>query len=261
MSRPTLLVMVLLVLWLIVLVPMIFRRVDEGAQGRSVRRFGRSMKLLNRRHAKTSALTSSTFAGGRYPEVDEVSFVAPRIAGPRDELFVPGSGRQRTQMNGEDGRRSASVGQEGQMYRGEMSDARRQMMARRRRSLTILIAGSVISLMLTILVGGALFALAAIVFCLGLGGYTYFLRTQALRDRERRAWREERSHERAPQQYEVEQDEEYFDSAELPEIPETMVRIDDDHIDLHNLDTMDLTGVYNEADYRDYRDLRERRAS
>ena len=36
MSRPTLLVLTLLVLWLIVLVPMIFRRVDEGAQSRSV---------------------------------------------------------------------------------------------------------------------------------------------------------------------------------------------------------------------------------
>src|ERR1700759_2364061 len=112
MSRPTLLVVTLLVLWLIVLVPMIFRRVDEGAQSRSVRRFGRARRLLNRRHAHTSALASTA---GR---MEEASYVAPRITGPRDELFVPGSGRS-----------PASVGQEGQMYRGEMSDARRQMMA------------------------------------------------------------------------------------------------------------------------------------
>jgi hypothetical protein len=236
MSRPTLLVLTLLVLWLIVLVPMIFRRVDEGAQVRSVRRFGRSMRLLNRRHAHTSAMS---YSAGR---IDETSYVAPRITGPRDELFVPGSGRS-----------PASAVEEGHMYRGEMSDARRQMMARRRRSLTILIAGSVLSLLLAFVAGGALLALLATAFCLSLGGYVFFLRTQALRDRERHAWREERSHQRAPQYHEEIVEDEYFD-----EVPQTMVRIDDDNIELHNLDTMDLTGVYNEADYRD---LRERRAS
>jgi hypothetical protein len=236
MSRPTLLVLTLLVLWLIVLVPMIFRRVDEGAQERSVRRFGRSMRLLNRRHAHTSAMA---YSAGR---IDEASYVAPRITGPRDELFVPGSGRS-----------PAPAGQEGQMHRGEMSDARRQMMARRRRSLTILIAGSVISLLLAFVAGGTMLVLLAAVFCLSLGGYVFFLRTQALRDRERHAWREERAHQRVPHHHEEFVEEEYFD-----EVPQTMVRIDDDNVDLHNLDTMDLTGVYNEADFRD---LRERRAS
>ena len=249
MSRPTLLVITLLVLWLIVLVPMIFRRVDEGAQVRSVRRYGRSMRLLNRRHARTTMAMAS---GGYDSAVAQVSYVAPRITGPRDELFVPGAGRRPGDGGG--GRRPASAGQEGQMNRAEMSDARRQMMARRRRSLTILIAGSVISLLLALLVGGALLALAATAFCLGLGGYVYFLRTQALRDRERRAWREDRARTSEFAQHPMPVvAEEYFD-----EIPETMVRIDDDSIDLHNLDTIDLTGIYNEADFRD---LRERRAS
>jgi hypothetical protein len=243
MSRPTLLVLTLLVLWLIVLVPMIFRRVDEGAQVRSVRRFGRSMRVLNRRH--THALVSAYSPRNRVDrdaDRDPVSYVAPPISGPRDELFVPGSGR-----------RPMPAGREGQMKRADMSDGRRKMMARRRRSLTVLIAGSAISLLLAFAIGGALFAVAATGFCLGLGGYVYFLRTQALRDRERRAWRSERVATRAPHEHESYAVEEYFD-----EIPETMVRIDDDSIDLHNLDTIDLTGVYNEADYRD---LRERRAS
>ena len=143
------------------------------------------------------------------------------------------------------------------MNRADMSDGRRKMMARRRRSLTVLISGSVISLLLAFAIGGTLLALASTGFCLGLGGYVYFLRTQALRDRERRAWRSDRAVARQPherlhedERYEVE---EYFD-----EIPETVVRIDDDHVDLHTLDTIDLTGVYNEADYPE---LRERRAS
>ena len=137
--------------------------------------------------------------------------------------------------------------------RSEMSDARRQMMTRRRRSLSILIGGSILSLLLALIVGGALLALAATGFCLGLGGYVYFLRTQALRDRERREWREERAADRVVHHRETFVEEEYFE-----ELPETMVRIDDDHIDLHNLDTIDLTAV---AEEMGYRDLRERRAS
>ena len=234
MSRPTLLVVTLLVLWLIVLVPMIFRRVDEGAQARSVRRFGRSMRLLNRRHAAhdghdVRATTGpATWRPGSTDHATSCSYRGPAVRRP-------------------------PAGQEGQMHRGDMSDARRQMMARRRRSLTVLIAGSVLSLLLAFVVGGTLLALASTMFCLGLGGYVYFLRTQALRDRERRAWREERAHERVPHHRDQAVAEEYFD-----EVPETMVRIDDDNIELHNLDTMDLTGVYNEADFED---ARERRAS
>ncbi len=135
----------------------------------------------------------------------------------------------------------------------EMTEARRSMMKRRRRSLTILIAGSVLGLLLALIVGGALFALMATGFCLGLAGYVYFLRTQALHDRERRAWREERAADRVVHPHEQILIEEDFE-----EISETMVRIDDDSIDLHNMDTIDLTGIYHEDEYTD---LRERRAS
>jgi hypothetical protein len=252
MSKPTLLVVTLLVLWLIVLVPMIFRRVDDSAPARSVRRYGRSMRLLNRRHANASVLASG-YDGGYRGGI--ANFVGPRISGPRDELFVPGGSGSGRRAGSRDvaGRSPAVAGQEGQMYRAEMSDARRQMMARRRRSLTVLIVGSVLSLLLAFVVGGTLLALLTTMFCLGLGGYVFFLRSQALRDRERRSWREERALERTPHYEDHAVAEEYFD-----EVPDTMVRIDDDSIELHNLDTMDLTGVYNEADYQD---LRERRAS
>ena len=93
MSRPTLLVLTLLVLWLIVLVPMIFRRVDEGAQVRSVRRFGRSMRVLNRRHTHALATgDTARYRADRNIDREPVSYIAPPISGPRDELFVPGSG-------------------------------------------------------------------------------------------------------------------------------------------------------------------------
>src|SRR5580693_2712190 len=104
MSRPTLLIMTLIVLWLIVLVPMIFRRVDDGAQVRSVRRYGRSMRLLNRRHVRTFSMASGSRSATS--AVDEVSYMAPRINGPRDELFVPGAGRR--PGDGQGGRRPAS---------------------------------------------------------------------------------------------------------------------------------------------------------
>jgi hypothetical protein len=36
------------------------------------------------------------------------------------------------------------------------------------------------------------------------------------------------------------------DIAHFEEMPESVVRIDDDDIELHNLDTIDLTGLYSE---------------
>ena len=36
------------------------------------------------------------------------------------------------------------------------------------------------------------------------------------------------------------------DIARFDEMPESVVRIDDDDIELHNMDTIDLTGLYNE---------------
>jgi hypothetical protein len=253
MGKPTFMVLTLILLWLIVLVPMIFRSVDERAQERSVRRFGRSMRLLNRRHVLASG-GGAEFGSGRGREFAEASYVGPRITVARDELFVTGArGGVRAPVDTDVEmavRRPEYVPQEAQMRfteRSEMSAARRQMMARRRRSLTILSVGSVVSLLLAFTVGGTLVAAAATLFSLGLGGYVYFLRTQALHDRERREHREHREHrvaEHRPVTHDLSTAPEYF-----PEPADTMVRIDDDSVDLHNLDTIDLTGLYTEQGF------------
>jgi hypothetical protein len=247
MSRPTLTVLTLLVLWLIVLVPMIFRSVDERAQLRSVRRFGRSMRLLNRGHVKAGGVSSSSVG----TEYSDVTYVQPKITSAREELFVSGSrGHVRADADLDlemAARRPVPAAQEAQMYSEEhleMSAARRKMMARRRRSLTILGIGSVLGLLLSFVVGGALIAVATTMFVLGLGGYVYFLRSQALHDRERREHRQERAAARRPHSYEVAEAGEYVE-----ELPASAVQIDDDSIELHNLDTIDLTGVYAEESF------------
>ena len=77
--------------------------------------------------------------------------------------------------------------------KADMSEARRQMMARRRRSLTLLIAGTMIGLLWGVAMGGVLGWTVAMLFTAGLGGYLFFLRNQALRDRDRRESRLTRS--------------------------------------------------------------------
>ena len=124
--------------------------------------------------------------------------------------------------------------------RSEMSAARAQMMARRRRSLTILGAGSVVFTLLALFMGGMMWFLAA-PFLLGLGGYLYFLRTQALRDSARLHQRQQRAASRTGQGYDATQQFEHFEQA-----PTSVVHIDDDDLELHNLDTVDLTGLYND---------------
>jgi hypothetical protein len=120
------------------------------------------------------------------------------------------------------------------------------MMSRRRRSLTILIAGFALSVSLAVLRGGVAWPIA-VAFAGGLGGYLYFLRSQARRDRERRTARDERedledrSDQAAPAQAEVEDP-----PASLP-TPRPTVRIDDDDPALESMDTIDLTGLYDEA--------------
>jgi hypothetical protein len=238
MGSPTLTVSVLLVLWLIVIVPMIFRRKDERAQERSVQRFGRSMRSLTRR----SALVSSRPLG-RATDPEDATYVRPRVTAARDEVFVTGTTPPARSSNLAV-RRPIPVAQEALMYpveRSEMSAARQQMMARRRRSLSILGGGSLLSLLLTVVVGGGLFLAATVLFVIGLAGYTWFLRSQALRDRERRENRQDRQMAQRVQSYDATAREEFF-----AEPPASVVRIDDDDIALHNLDTVDLTGLYNE---------------
>jgi len=124
--------------------------------------------------------------------------------------------------------------------RSEMSAARAKMMARRRRSLGLLTLGTVVSGPTAVLMGGLLWLVAA-PFILGLAGYMYFLRSQALRDRGRRATRQTRAAERRGGGYDATADLDHHDGQ-----PESLVRIDDDDLELHNLDTVDLTGLYNE---------------
>jgi hypothetical protein len=211
-------VFVLVVLWLIVVVPMVVRRNDERRRDRSVDGFGAAMRALGRR---SSARVANT------------------------EVFVPRERRAAVaaQAPTVTARRPVPAPQEALMYpvdRSEMSAARAQMMARRRRSLGTLIAGTVLFTLLAFMMGGVLWALDA-PFLLGTTGYLYFLRSQALHDRERRANRLQRSRDRRGTAYEVTEDIARFD-----DIPESVVRIDDDDIELQNLDTIDLTGLYSE---------------
>lgn len=246
MTSPMLTVLVLAVLWLIVVVPMIVRRHDDRANERSVEQFGKSMRALTRRHV---AMTRPV--GPRPDELDAASHAARRDAESRAELFVPGT--RRAAVPAPSMRRPVPAAEEALMYpvdRADLSPARAQMMARRRRSLTILGVGSVVSLVLAVVVGGPLWV-PALLFLAGLGGYLYFLRSQVLRDQERRQAREERA---------ITRDVDGYDATERLEPPtaESAVRIDDDDLALHDHDTIDLTGLYDEEAFEQ---AAERRAS
>ena len=137
--------------------------------------------------------------------------------------------------------------------RSEMSAARAHMMKRRRRSLGILGLGSIAFSGVALVMGGALWLLAA-PFLAGLVGYLWFLRSQALRDRERRSTRQQRAASRRVTSYDVTEEIERFAPP-----ADSVVRIDDDDIELHNMDTIDLTGLYTEE--AEVRPATERRAS
>ncbi len=237
MVSPALTLSVLLVLWLIVIVPMIFRRRDERAQERSVQRFGRAMRSLTRR----SALVLTTERPlARATDPQDATFVRPVVTGAREEVFVTG----RAPTPNLAVRRPVPAAQEALMHpveRRDMSAARQQMMARRRRSLLILGGGSALTFLLALVVGGGLFWTVALLFIAGLASYAWFLRSQARRARERREMRYERQQSRRTHSREAPARQDFF-----AEPPASVVRIDDDDLALHNLDTIDLTGLYNE---------------
>jgi hypothetical protein len=214
MLSPLMTVVVLTVLWLIVVVPMIVRRSDERRRERSVDGFGRAMRALGRN--------------------------AATVAESRAEVYVPSQHRTKLAAPA---RRPVPAAQEALMYppdRSELSAARAHMLARRRRSLGTLVVGSVVFGMLALIMGGELWLLAA-PFLIGLTGYLWFLRSQALRDRARRENRQLRAASRRPAGYDATEEVARFD-----EIPESVVRIDDDDVELMSMDTIDLTGLYNE---------------
>jgi hypothetical protein len=211
---PMMTVFVLAVLWAIVVVPMIFRGRDEKRRERSVDGFGRAMRAM-----------------GRRPQVSDAV---------RQEVYVP---RTQAEAPANPTRRPVPAAQEALMYpvdRNQLSEARTQMMARRRRSLTILGLGSLILVPVALFLGGLTWLLAA-PFLIGLVGYLYFLRSQALRDRARRENRQQRA--TATRTRGVDATE---SPVEFAEMGPTVVRIDDDDIELQDFDTIDLTGLYTE---------------
>lgn len=230
MLSPMMTVFVLAVLWLIVVVPMIFRRHDERSREKSVDGFGKAMRALGRRAH------------------------APRPDDARTEVFVPSSRSAASTATAAPARsvstrRPVPVAQEALMYpvdQSEMSEARMAMMARRRRSLGILGAGSMILVPTALMIGGIMWVLAA-PFALGLAGYLLFLRSQARRDRERRYNRQVRAASRRVRSTDITAENRRATIPEFAEPAESVVRIDDDDIELHNMDTIDLTGLYQES--------------
>lgn len=221
MLSPMMTVFVLVVLWLIVVVPMLVRRGDERRQDRSVTGFGRAMRALGRRAR---------------PSADAEVFVPTRA---RTAGSVPPEGPV------PHARRPVPAAQEALMYpveRGEMSAARVQMLARRRRSLTTLAGGSLLFTIIALATGGLAWLLS-VGFVAGLVGYLFFLRSQALRDRDRRANRLARASGRGAGSYDITEEPERFLAT-----ADSVVRIDDDDMDLQSMDTIDLTGVYAEEE-------------
>jgi hypothetical protein len=225
MTSPVFTVAVLVVLWLIVVVPMVLRRKDQRAGERSVRSFRSAMRALASRRSGL-------------PDPDDAPKVLARASAPAASVSVPSRTPAVTT------RRPVPVARESATYasdRPAMSESRHRMLVRRRRALAVLVLGTVAFLGLAVLRGGLLWWSVAGVFGLALCGYVYFLRALAIRDQERREMVRTRAGVRPSRSYDV--------TAEpvRPLRPETVVHIDDDDVALMQLDTVDLTGLYNET--------------
>lgn len=259
MTSSALTVAVLAVLWLVVVVPMLFRRKDARANERSVARFGSAMRALTRRPAlRDVALTPAGVDGAVADDRNPVDWVTPRSRPVAADVFVPRSNTSSVLSRATNtvrpaARRPVPAAREALMHpvdRIEMSAARHQMMARRRRSVTILLLGTLITLAAAFIAGGWLAWAPALVFLAALGGYVLFLRAQALRDRERRQSRLQRADRMTAADWDA--TEEWDDSVAADGVEprrfrppvETVVRIDDDDLELHIMDTVDLTGLY-----------------
>jgi hypothetical protein len=235
MFSPMMTVLVLAVLWMIVVIPMLVKRNDDRAGERSAARFSSAMRALS---ARRSLATLTRPAPQADLEHDEV-----RRLDPHAQVFVPGRA-----LRADAGRRPVPAAMEATLYpdridRADLSEARRQMLARRRRSLILLTAGTVIGLLWAIAAGGMLAWLVALAFTGSFAGYLLFLRNQALHDRERRQARLQRSGLRPSAGYEVTERISY-------QTESTEVRIDDEDVELRGMaDTIDLTGLYIDEQY------------
>jgi hypothetical protein len=239
MLSPLSTVLVLTVLWLVVVVPMLLQKIDERRGQRSVAKFSGAMRALGRR--------GSLAALARPVERDEPSVKSqPERTTARAQVFLPGTPLGVTAA----ARRPVPAAMEAIMYsdridKADMSQARRQMMVRRRRSLTVLAALTVVGLGWALTGGGTMAWAIAFLAVTGLGGYLYFLRSQAVRDRDRRANRITRYG--APHLHDVSAADEFA----LDDM-DSLVRIDDDDVELHGMaDTIDLTGLYSEELYEE----------
>jgi hypothetical protein len=249
MISPMMTVMVLAVLWLIVVIPMLVKRKDDRAGERSVARFGTAMRALSSRRSL------GALAGPAPVETQDAHDVraAGRRSATRSQVFIPG-GPVRSQVPPA-GRRPVPAAMEAAMYpdrigKADMSEARRQMMARRRRSLTLLTAGTILFLLWGITAGGAFAWTMGLLFVVSLGGYLLFLRNQAQHDRSRRSQRQQRTSVGQPRGYNA------TEQLAHPTDSDAVVRIDDEDVELRGMaDTIDLTGLYVEEQF-DERSMR-----
>jgi len=238
MFSPMMTVVVLAVLWLIVVIPMLVKRNDDRAAERSASRFNSAMRALSSKRALAGLARA-------VPQAD-LGPQAERVPDSHAQVFVPGRAARQPVVD----RRPVPAALEATLYpdriaHADMSEARRQMLARRRRSLTLLTAGTVLGLLWGIAAGGALAWFVALAFTGSLGGYLMFLRNQALRDRDRRQARVQRVGYQSERGYEAS---EHF-SFQVAE-SETVVRIDDEDVELRGMaDTIDLTGLYVQEEY------------
>lgn len=249
MLSPMMTVAVLAVLWLIVVVPMVLKRRDDRAGAKSVARFGTAMHALSiRRSLANLARPVPNFDDELQPE-------QPARGASRLQTFIPG----RNLGSQVSSRAPQPAAMEAIMYpervaKADLSDARRQMMARRRRSLITLTAGTVLGMGWLLASGGTLALLVAAAFSIGLFGYLYFLRSQALRDRARRESRVRTIGSRGTKDYEA-ADRASADRSAGRQFGQHQVahgasvskavRIDDDDVALLGVaETVDLTGLY-----------------
>lgn len=224
MTEPMVTVAVLAVLWLIVVVPMIVQGRDARAGTRSAARFRTTMGVLSRR----------TVIDRAAPHHNDDAAPALSVSGAVNRRPVPAS-------------------KESTMYepdRFDMSQARRTMMTRRRRSLVVLVVGAVLAALVGLLTGSVVAWLLTALFVLALGGYLLSLQSQAKNDKARREQRLHHAPVTAGQDYEATAAPERFSAR-----PDAVVHIDADDVALDHFDTIDLTGLYTDADVREH-DLR-----
>ena len=215
MLSPFMTVVVLAVLWLIVVVPMVLRRSDERRRERSVEGFGRAMRALGRR--------AGTVEDGRCRGVRPApGSRSARGARPPSRARRPGGAdvpaRPIRTVRGPraDARAPAPLAGHPDRRLADLRDrradhGRRDVAARRRRSSSA---------------SPATCGSCAARRCATARGAS--TASSARPPAARPATTPPRT------------------SSRFEQLPDTVVRIDDDDIELHSMDTIDLTGLYTE---------------